>query len=1023
MMKRFANFLPLRKFMQACFLFSATTLIALSCKQKEEKKDLPPLTEDQKRMFENAVRGLQTRDGLETTLFAHEPMLTNPTNMDIDAKGRVWITEAYNYRNQINTKNPYKKAGDRIMILEDTNGDGVADTSKVFYQDSTINAALGIAVLGNKVIVSCSPNVFVFTDNNGDDKPDSKELLFRGIGGEQHDHAIHAFSFGPDGKYYFNFGNAGDSILDKDGRVIKDPYGRVVNNSGHPYRQGMVFRCDPDGSNLEVLAHNFRNNYEVAVDAFGTLWQSDNDDDGNRGVRINYVMEYGNYGYTDEMTGAGWQQRRVNLEDSIPLQHWHLNDPGTMPNLLQTGSGSPTGMVVYEGTLLPETFRNQMIHAEAGHNVVRAYPVQKAGAGYTATIENIVEGVNDQWFRPSDVGVAPDGSLFIADWYDPGVGGHAVDDLDRGRVFRVAPAGSAYKMTAPQLSTPEDGVKAIENPNNATRYLGWTYLHELGEKAIPALEKMYTDANPRFRARALWLLSKIPGKGEGYIDKASTDADEDIRITAIRARRELGGNIIPFVQKMLSDSSMQVKRELLIAIHRSSAPEVPAIWSTLASSYNGKDRWYLEALGIGADGNESSCFSAWVSKDSSAWKTAAGRDIVWRARTDAALPYLARIIEDPATDPSKNLKYFRAFDFHNSAEKNAVLVQLLNGNHPQQGFIDAMALIQLNNPDAKMAKSLKPAMDRALAAVKGRDEFIDLVLKYKIQGQSEELLNMALHGSTADSRGYAMKTLLSTGGVELAKKQFSGDTTIAKILLQAMGKNEDSQTKNILQSVALDKQYPVTVRKEALRMLSNGWNGFERVWNLVDKKTLPTELDGTAKEVLLASWRSDIRIKAEDYYNGKGAGSVTALPPVADLVAKRGDVAKGKAVYTQYCATCHQVKKEGTNFGPALSEIGSKLTPDALFNAIIHPDAGISFGFEGYVFNLKDGSSVVGYVASDTKDEVEIKTPGGAINKQKKSNIVSKKDYSHSLMPTGLAEGMGEEKLVDLVAWLSSLKK
>ena len=307
--------------------------------------------------------------------------------------------------------------------------------------------------------------------------------------------------------------------------------------------------------------------------------------------------------------------------------------------------------------------------------------------------------------------------------------------------------------------------------------------------------------------------------------------------------------------------------------------------------------------------------------------------------------------------------------------------------------------------------------------MKGRDEFVDLVLKFKIRGQEEKLLDMALHAPNADSRGYAMKTLLSTGGVELAKKQFSGDTATAKILLAAMGKNEDKQTKDILQSVALDKQYPVTVRIEALRMLSNGWNGFERVWNLVDKKTLPAELEGTAKEVLLASWRSDIRIKAEDFYNGKSSGAVAVLPSVTELVAKQGDATKGKAVYTQYCATCHQVKKEGTNFGPALSEIGSKLTRDALFNAIIHPDAGISFGYEGFVFNLKDGSSVVGYVASETKDEVEIKTPGGAINKQKKSNIVSKKEYGHSLMPTGLAEGIGEEKLVDLVAWLSTLKK
>jgi len=990
-----------------------------SCKNKTDEKVLPPLTEDQKRLYENAVRGLRTREGLETVLFAHEPMLTNPTNMDIDSRGRVWITEAYNYRNQINTKNPYKKAGDRIVIMEDTNGDGVADTSKVFYQDSTINAALGIVVLGNKVIVSCSPNVFVFTDSNGDDKPDSKELLFRGIGGEQHDHAIHAFSFGPDGKYYFNFGNAGDSILDKDGHVIKDPYGRAVNNSGKPYRQGMVFRCDPDGANVEVLGNNFRNNYEVAVDAFGTLWQSDNDDDGNRGVRINYVMEYGNYGYTDEMTGAGWQQRRVNLEDSIPLQHWHLNDPGTMPNLLQTGSGSPTGMVVNEGDLLPAVFKDQMIHAEAGHNVVRSYPVSKSGAGYTAKIENIVEGVNDQWFRPSDVCIAPDGSLFIADWYDPGVGGHAVDDLDRGRIFRVAPTGSSYKVVPPSLNSAEDAIKAVENPNNATRYLGWNYLHGMGERAIPALEKMFASENPRFRARALWLLSKIAGKGEIYIDKALSDADEDVRITAIRARRQMSGDIIPFLKKLQNDPSPQIRREILIAMHRSSSPEVPAIWTSLASKYDGKDRWYLEALGIGADGNWDSCFSTWSRQNPDAWESPQGRDIVWRARADAALPVLANIIEDPNLDPTKNLKFFRAFDFHSGPAREKVLQGLLQGYHPQQGFIDALALIQIKGD--KTTPAMKAAMEKALAAVKGRDEFVDLVQKYKLKGQQEELLQLALHANTEDSRGYAMKALLANGGVELAKKQFSGDTTTAKVLLVAMGQNEDRGTKDLLQAVVMDKQYQEAVRKEALRMLSRGWNGFERVWVLVENKTLPAELGETAKEELLHAWRSDIRIKAETYYNGNA--KTEALPEVAQLVAFKGDAGKGKETYTTYCATCHQVKKEGTNFGPALSEIGSKLTKDALYNAIIHPDAGISFGYEGFVFNLKDGSSVVGYVASETKDEVEIKSPGGTVSKQKKSNIVSKKDYGHSLMPTGLAETMGKDKLVDLVEWLCSLKK
>src|SRR5204862_1346264 len=157
-------------------------------------------------------------------------------------------------------------------------------------------------------------------------------------------------------------------------RPVIDRDGNEVNSSGKPYRMGMVFRCNVDGSEVETLAWNFRNNYEVAVDSFGAVWQSDNDDDGNRGVRINFVMEGGNFGYTDEVTGAGWQSKRTNMEKEIPLRHWHLNDPGVVPNLLQTGAGSPAGICLYEGSLLPSVFRGQIIHCDPGPSVVRAYP-------------------------------------------------------------------------------------------------------------------------------------------------------------------------------------------------------------------------------------------------------------------------------------------------------------------------------------------------------------------------------------------------------------------------------------------------------------------------------------------------------------------------------------------------------------------------------------------------------------------------------------------------------------------------
>src|SRR5688572_19488151 len=308
----------------ACFSVSCNNAV------DSEKSDTSTdsLSEIKMHLPENALSSLLIADGLEVTAFATEPMLQNPTNIDVDERGRIWVCEAYNYRPAI-TGNPVNALGDRIVILEDNNGDGKADTTKVFYQGPEINAPLGICVLGNKVIVSQSPYVWIFYDDNGDDRADRKEILFQDIGDDQHDHGVHAFTFGADGKLYFNFGNAGERLRDKKGTLVRDQDDDVIDNK--KYKEGMVFRCNPDGSAVECLGHNFRNPYEVAVDSYGSLWQSDNDDDGNRGTRINYVLPYGNYGFTDELTGAGWQSNRTNLEDSIPLRHWHLNDPGVVP--------------------------------------------------------------------------------------------------------------------------------------------------------------------------------------------------------------------------------------------------------------------------------------------------------------------------------------------------------------------------------------------------------------------------------------------------------------------------------------------------------------------------------------------------------------------------------------------------------------------------------------------------------------------------------------------------------------------
>lgn len=625
------------------------------------------------------LQSMKVADGLEVTLFASEPMLRNPANMDIDHRGRVWVTEGANYR-LWQKWGKLRPQGDRIVILEDTNGDGVADKEKTFYQGNDINTALGICVLGNKVIVSCSPNVFVFTDENGDDVYDKKDILFKGLGGVDHDHGVHAFVFGPDGKLYFNHGDQGKQLQRADGSPVIDRFGIPVNSSGKPYRNGMVFRCNMDGSDLQVLGHNFRNNYELAVDSFGTMWQSDNDDDGNKGVRINYVMDYGNFGYKNELTGADWRQKRSNMEGSIPEQHWHLNDPGVVPNLLLTGAGSPTGILFYEGNLLPD-FRFNIIHCDAGPRVVRAYSVIPNAAGFRSESRDLLSS-KDDWFRPSDVCAAPDGSLLVADWNDAGVGGHYMADQKletmTGRIYRIAPKGHKPSATTGDFRTAENAAQALQSPNHAARYMAWTALHEMQTSAEPALQKLWQGKDSAMRARAWNLLARINAREANYIQAALKDTDSNIRMLPLRYARAENLDTVPLVKRLVKDSSPAVRRECALSLHRNKSPEMPALWAELAAQHDGKDRWYLEALGIGAAGQDDRCLTAWLDKTGNNWNTPAGRDIVWRLRSTKSPALLVKIIQDPQTPKHERDRYFRALDFIKGPERDAALVQLLN---------------------------------------------------------------------------------------------------------------------------------------------------------------------------------------------------------------------------------------------------------------------------------------------------------------------------------------------------------
>lgn len=626
---------------------------------------------------EDLTRYFDVPEGIEVKLWAESPLLSNPTAIDVDAEGRVWVAEGVNYR-RWNGRNPgiERPNGDRIVVLADTTGSGVCDRATIFAEDKDLVAPLGVCALEGKVIVSCSPNAFIYTDTDGDGKSDKKEVFLTGFGGHDHDHGLHSFVVGPDGRYWLAVGNAGPHLVtDKSGFHLRsgslyrdggqfqaDNHPGLVSDDGRVWTGGLILRVDPDGRNLTVMAHNFRNEYEVALDSFGRFYTEDNDDDGNQGCRTLECLEGGNHGYFSADGSRYWNADRrpgQNTQDA----HWHQDDPGVVPFGTVNGAGGPTGVCVYESDVLGHDLDGSVLNADAGRNRVWAHQRKKKGAGQELVQHVLIaaksgEGAekNASWFRPSDVCVAPDGSVFVADWSDPGVGGHAAGDTKSyGRILHLVPKGRALTAKKFDVSTPEGRSEALASPNlqrraaaaNAMRALGPKLEAELWPDSNAELSARSNVAESRLQMRKLSVFSTTPEFDTRTLQRMLAIRDD----TAAAAMRLVRGGLRP---KELADSKElarfyleasknpdpEVRAEVALALRDLSFEDSAPALIQIALGYDGKDRRYLEAFGIGASGKEEKLWPLLVPElrggSPVMWSTAFS-NIAWRLHPVAAI--------------------------------------------------------------------------------------------------------------------------------------------------------------------------------------------------------------------------------------------------------------------------------------------------------------------------------------------------------------------------------------------------
>ncbi|HEV3202904.1 MAG TPA: PVC-type heme-binding CxxCH protein [Gemmataceae bacterium] len=981
-----------------------------------------------------ALKTLKVPEGFEIRLFAGADICHNPTAIDVDIYGRVWVAEGMNYRSTFNKgPGPLDPDADRIKVFEDTKGTGRADKVTVFCDKIPI-VPMSICVAGDKAFVGVAPELWMFDGASARDPVGkNKSILINGFHHSgrtkpyvDHDHALHGLMLGPDGRVYFTVGNEGMNVTDKSG-VKHHPNG------------GAMVRMNIDGSHMRVLADNFRNPYELCVDSFGRVFCSDNDDDGNAQVRICYVIDGGDYGYN----------HNPQLPPSPTRHHWREDVPGVTPKILRTFAGSPCGIITYEGKLFPERFHGSLIHCDCGApQVVRAYHLKPSGAGFTCEIENLLTST-DKWFRPVDVAHAPDGSLYIADWYDSGVGGHGYRDKIIGRIYHLTMKGTPppAKTPAPDLQTIPGLLSTLMSPMPSIQYLAIQKLRAGGKEAADALAKMAREGrHPLERARALWVLLEMGDLGRPVILEKLEDPDPRFRAQTVRMLREDMAKNLAVILPLAGDNHPEVNLEVAIALREMPTGKTEDALLKLANAADPGDPWYLPTLAKTLRNREPEMIAKLFRTVNSPEAEARALALSWQINRVESIPFLTAVLKAPKI-PGHFQKAMEALSWFKDpsagesvatvalAERDSGRVRLALETLQKKIGSDWKPVAQKPVFDQLFEKTLKNPGELtgmlALIGAAGEKQFVPKVLELIDRPGLDKTIRKAALEALAQMRvPEAMPRLEKIlGGARLPVNPPeipapTDDLAFAALsALQLMG---TPPANKILESLTLDRSYPVDLRREAVKVLGRTTPGCNFLLAAAVKGELPADLKGDAAQVTNRSSNRRVKSTAARVLPLPKLAGNRVLPPLQEILNQHGDPKKGQSVFFKaesQCSKCHRAAGVGGWIGPDLSQIGGKLAKDGLLDSILNPSAAIAHEYVQYAVETQKGQVHNGLIVEETTDRLILKNAEGERIVLPAKEVASKTALQVSLMPEGLVQYLSDKELVDLLAYLGTLKQ